>query len=238
MSDDELRHAICRLAIIVKHMDTEGVLGTELDGIFDWAKSKVMGVKKIRELRNWAFDNTKPPTDDFTIPGMQPYKTYTDSLATYKSLETDLVGTIKINKTYLTQAEKLSRDQSKQSAERAQNLDNLRRFERLQSAYTDKQNACKQIIKQLDIIIERYQEAFNEWDDYQFRVANCQSENATLTDALTKLGNADQLIKNNKDTTQAPTLAPTAPPLPASTAPVAPQPTAPSAGPSLLTPPK
>jgi hypothetical protein len=198
MADPELWHAIHRLAVVIKHMDVDGELGVEMDGLLDMikgaGKAVASTVKAVtgaaRSLKDAAFDNNDTPPDTYKLDGMDAYSVYTGDLVIYQKMQTAIADAIKLNDSELSAATKAASKDSKANSNRSNDADERSRLERLKTALKQQKEACDGVIKQLEVILRRYKQAYNEFVDYEFRVKGANAENETLKQQLRALENA------------------------------------------------
>jgi chromosome segregation ATPase len=174
-------------------MDTEGVLGTELDGIFDWAKKAITGAK--RKIKAWVGDNTLTPPDDFHIHNLKTYKDYTESLKKYQNDLITLKGNITTNDSALKEADKAASAAKKTNDNGRIALENkVKELTLLQKSYEKKKNALESIIECNKELLVRYKETYNEMKDYEYRMSEADSEDTELQQDQRSLEHEDQEI--------------------------------------------
>jgi hypothetical protein len=208
MADPELWHAIHRLAVVIKHMDVDDRLGVEMDGLLDMVKGAIKSATgAARSLKDAAFDNNETPPKTYVLKDMEAYSVYVDDLTKYTKLQKDTVDSIKLNDTALSAAKKAASQDSKSNKNRSANDAEQARLGRLQAALKQQKDAVDGIVKQLEIIIRRYKQAYNEFVDYEFRVNGANAENETLKQHMRSLENAQKevvaqsLVKDDKKDT-------------------------------------
>jgi DNA repair ATPase RecN len=196
MADPELWHAIHRLAVIIKHMDVDDELGVEMDGLLDMVKNVGKTLTGAgRKIKAWAGDNTLTPDNDFKIHNLKTYKEYVDSLKQYEDDLGKLKGTITSNSASLKDASKAVKAVTKTNNNDRIKLEaEEKRLTRLQKAYENKKKAYESLIDINKEILVRYKESFNEMKDYEYRMAEAESENTEFEQDLRALKHEDEEI--------------------------------------------
>ena len=192
MADPELWHAIHRLAVIVKHMDVDGELGVEMDGILDKITGYVTG--KVRKLKDWALDNAEIPKDDYAIENIGTYSQYTKALENYESDLKGVTESVKTNNIELKRVGKLASDTSKANIKRDVAKTEEGRLKQLQSTYENKEKILKDVVHLHKDIVLRFKESYNEMEDYKSRLNAAVAANTQLQADLTRLKGEEELL--------------------------------------------
>lgn len=178
MADPELWHAIHRLAVVVKHMDVNGELGVEMDGLLNNLKKMVSGAK--RSVIAYVGNNKLTPKDDYDVNGIGLFKQHVENLSQYKTSLASLLNDIKSNDTALAAATKAASNATKGDGNRQTTETEKTRLTMIQKNYTDQKTHLEAAIEAQESVLQRFREAYNEHEDLEYRKTEAKNENAEL----------------------------------------------------------